>query len=79
MSICTYLNRYIYGGGLFTGTAYQRVQTGEGLVSESVKNGLPIIYVAMNYRLNSKELCLSSVDNTQTNPHQFSASLFPNH
>lgn len=48
-------NSYIYGGGLFTGTAYQRVQTGEGLVSESVKNDLPVIYVAMNYRLNSKE------------------------
>ncbi|QDS72822.1 hypothetical protein FKW77_006783 [Venturia effusa] len=50
---------YIYGGGLFTGTAYQRVQTGEGLVSESVKNGLPVIYVAMNYRLNIFGFALS--------------------
>ncbi|RDI87227.1 hypothetical protein Vi05172_g2956 [Venturia inaequalis] len=50
---------YIYGGGLFTGTAYERVLTGEGLVSESVKNGLPVIYVAMNYRLNIFGFALS--------------------
>lgn len=61
MRIWTYANRYIYGGGLFTGTAYERVLTGEGLVSESVKNGLPVIYVAMNYRLNSRELYVSQV------------------
>lgn len=61
MRIGADLDRYIYGGGLFSGTAYQRVQTGEGLVSESVKNGLPVIYVAMNYRLNSKGLPASQL------------------
>ncbi|TID27690.1 carboxylesterase family protein [Venturia nashicola] len=50
---------YIFGGSLFSGTAYQRVQTGEGLVSESVKNGLPVIYVAMNYRLSIFGFALS--------------------
>lgn len=47
-------SRYIYGGGLFTGQAYERTQTGEGLVNESVENGLPVVYVALNYRLNSE-------------------------
>ncbi|TVY82984.1 Secreted lipase [Lachnellula suecica] len=42
---------YIYGGGLNTGTAYARTAAPDGLVRESVENGLPVIYVALNYRL----------------------------
>ncbi|KAH7330167.1 Alpha/Beta hydrolase protein [Rhexocercosporidium sp. MPI-PUGE-AT-0058] len=42
---------YIYGGGLRNGQAYERTQTGQGLVHQSMENGLPVLYVAMNYRL----------------------------
>lgn len=44
---------YIYGGGLNSGSAYANTAKPDGLVLESVANGLPVIYVAMNYRLNS--------------------------
>lgn len=44
---------YIYGGGLNSGTAYDRTAQPDGLIQQSVENGHPVIYVAMNYRLNS--------------------------
>ncbi|KAF8850166.1 putative lipase [Acephala macrosclerotiorum] len=43
---------YIYGGGLNTGTAYDRTGQPDGLVRQSIQGGNPVIYVAMNYRLN---------------------------
>lgn len=57
---------YIYGGGLFTGQAYERTQGGEGLVKQSVENGLPVVFVAMNYRLNSRCLPPSLKDDMVT-------------
>ncbi|CAG8979245.1 hypothetical protein HYALB_00013313, partial [Hymenoscyphus albidus] len=45
---------YIYGGGLNAGTTYARTTKPDGLVTKSVENGSPVIYVGMNYRLNSK-------------------------
>ncbi|KAG9229986.1 Alpha/Beta hydrolase protein [Amylocarpus encephaloides] len=44
---------YIYGGGLNTGTAYDRTSRPDGLIQQSVENGLPVLYVGMNYRLNA--------------------------
>lgn len=41
-------------GGLNTGTTYGRTAKPDGLVSKSVENGTPVIYVGLNYRLNSK-------------------------
>ncbi|KUJ09406.1 alpha/beta-hydrolase [Mollisia scopiformis] len=43
---------YIYGGGLNSGTAYARTNQPDGLIQQSIENGYPVIYVAMNYRLN---------------------------
>ncbi|CAG8961741.1 hypothetical protein HYFRA_00006283 [Hymenoscyphus fraxineus] len=43
---------YIYGGGLNAGTTYARTAKPDGLVTKSVENGSPVIYVGMNYRLN---------------------------
>ncbi|RDW59554.1 carboxylic ester hydrolase-19 [Coleophoma cylindrospora] len=50
---------YIYGGGLFNGHINERTTVPDGLILESVENGLPIIYVAMNYRLNIFGFALS--------------------
>lgn len=41
-------------GGLFFGHINDRTTDPDGLILESVANGLPVIYVAMNYRLNSR-------------------------
>ncbi|KAH8648285.1 putative lipase [Tricladium varicosporioides] len=43
---------YIYGGGLNTGTAYDRTARPDAFIQQSVKTGTPVIYVGMNYRLN---------------------------
>lgn len=45
---------YIYGGGLWNGNINERTNEPDGLVLESVRNGLPVVYVAMNYRLNGE-------------------------
>lgn len=45
---------YIYGGGLWNGNINERTNEPDGLILESVKNGLPVVYVAMNYRLNGE-------------------------
>ncbi|KAE9365784.1 putative lipase [Stipitochalara longipes BDJ] len=42
---------YIYGGGYSTGQIYDTLYTPDQLVLDSVKNGSPVIYAAMNYRL----------------------------
>lgn len=42
----------IYGGGLWNGNINERTNEPDGLIVQSVANGLPVIYVAMNYRLN---------------------------
>ncbi|EKG13645.1 Carboxylesterase type B [Macrophomina phaseolina MS6] len=43
---------YVYGGSLYRGHIDERTLDPSALVAESVANGHPIIYVAMNYRLN---------------------------
>ncbi|EKG17208.1 Carboxylesterase type B [Macrophomina phaseolina MS6] len=50
---------YIYGGGLFTGHINERTNEPDALVAESVANRLPVVYVAMNYRLNIFGFALS--------------------
>ncbi|KAI1214153.1 carboxylesterase family protein [Annulohypoxylon truncatum] len=42
---------YIYGGSFWTGQNSELATQPDGMVLESVENGLPIIHVAMNYRL----------------------------
>ncbi|CAN8106047.1 unnamed protein product [Discula destructiva] len=43
---------YIYGGGLWNGNINERTNEPDGPIVQSVANGLPVVYVAMNYRLN---------------------------
>ncbi|KAF9261260.1 alpha/beta-hydrolase [Marasmius fiardii PR-910] len=50
---------YIYGGGLFIGHINRASTDPEGLILQSIQNGLPVIYVAMNYRLNIFGFALS--------------------
>ncbi|KAF2191569.1 putative lipase [Zopfia rhizophila CBS 207.26] len=42
---------WIHGGSFWTGSNTEPTTEPDGLVLESVKNGLPVIHVAMNYRL----------------------------
>lgn len=42
---------YIYGGGLWTGATQSQVVAPDGLILESVSNGLPFLHVALNHRL----------------------------
>lgn len=42
----------IHGGGLWNGNINERTNEPDGLIVQSVANGLPVVYVAMNYRLN---------------------------
>uniref|UniRef100_A0A0W0F2A9 Carboxylic ester hydrolase n=1 Tax=Moniliophthora roreri TaxID=221103 RepID=A0A0W0F2A9_MONRR len=39
-------------GSLYTGSINEPINDPESLVAQSVSNGLPVLYVAMNYRLN---------------------------
>ncbi|MCJ1387085.1 hypothetical protein MMC17_010214 [Xylographa soralifera] len=43
---------FIYGGGYSIGQIYDTLYTPDGLVTRSILNGSPIIFVAMNYRVN---------------------------
>ena len=43
-----------YIGSLFSGNINDPTADPGGLIQQSVDNGLPVVYVAMNYRLNSK-------------------------
>jgi hypothetical protein len=45
-------------GGLSYGSANDPSTAPDGLVLQSVENGLPVLHVAMNYRLNSKPTLL---------------------
>ena len=42
---------WIHGGGSALGTAYDQLYNPDGLVSQAEKNGQPILFVAINYRL----------------------------
>ncbi|EFY87944.1 lipase, putative [Metarhizium acridum CQMa 102] len=42
---------YIHGGSFWTGSNEEVTIRPDGMILESVKNGLPVIHVAMNYRL----------------------------
>ncbi|KAL2182096.1 Carboxylesterase [Thermothelomyces heterothallicus CBS 202.75] len=42
---------YIHGGSFWAGNNHDPTILPDGLVLESVRNGLPVIHVAMNYRL----------------------------
>ncbi|KAJ7747192.1 putative lipase, partial [Mycena olivaceomarginata] len=42
---------FIYGGGFFTGFNEEQTTAPDGMILESVQNGLPVIHVRMNYRL----------------------------
>lgn len=42
---------WIYGGGFFDGQTKEITTAPDGLILQSVQNGLPVIHVAMNYRL----------------------------
>lgn len=42
---------YIHGGGFWVGQNQDLTIVPDGMILESVKNGLPILHVAMNYRL----------------------------
>ncbi|KAK8188385.1 putative lipase [Phyllosticta capitalensis] len=50
---------YIYGGSLFSGNINDPTADPGGLIQQSVDNGLPVVYVAMNYRLNIFGFALS--------------------
>ena len=42
---------WIHGGGSALGTAYDQLYEPDGLIRQAKKNGQPILFVAMNYRL----------------------------
>ncbi|KUI67151.1 Lipase 1 [Cytospora mali] len=43
---------WIYGGSLWNGNINERTNEPDGLIVQSVANGLPVVFVAMNHRLN---------------------------
>lgn len=43
---------WIYGGSLWNGNINERTNEPDGLIVESVADGLPFVFVAMNHRLN---------------------------
>lgn len=45
---------FIHGGSFWTGQNQEVTITPDGMILQSVKNGLPVIHVAMNYRLGCK-------------------------
>ena len=47
---------WIHGGGFWSGSNNEPSTAPDGLIQESVKNGLPVLYVAINYRLGCKNL-----------------------
>ncbi|THV00531.1 alpha/beta-hydrolase [Dendrothele bispora CBS 962.96] len=52
---------WIYGGGLYNGHINERTNEPDALVLQSVANGLPVVFVAMNYRLNIFGFAFSEV------------------
>ncbi len=47
---------YIHGGGFWASDNHDPNTLPDGLILESVQNGLPVIHVAMNYRLGCESL-----------------------
>lgn len=45
---------WIHGGGFWSGANNEPTTSPDGLILESVENGLPVLYVAINYRLGCK-------------------------
>lgn len=45
---------YIYGGSFYVGSSQALLTSPDGLILQSVENGLPVIHVGMNYRLGGK-------------------------
>jgi len=56
---------WIHGGGFWSGGNNEPTTWPDGLVQESVKNGLPVIHIAINYRLG----CKISVISCQLSPY----------
>jgi len=50
---------WIYGGSFWVGTNGEPTTRPDGLVLESVQNGLPVIHVAINYRLGGERAFVS--------------------
>lgn len=49
---------YIYGGSFWSGSNDEPTTSPDGMILESVANGLPVMHVAMNYRLGCMSLFL---------------------
>jgi len=62
---------FIHGGGFWTGSNQEIITTPDGLVKQSVENQLPIIHVALNYRLGGK-MSASEKSLTDTSKHSVS-------
>lgn len=45
---------YIHGGSFWAGNNHDPTILPDGMIIESIKNGLPVLHVAMNYRLGCK-------------------------
>lgn len=45
---------WIHGGSFWAGDNHETTTLPDGMILESVRNGLPVIHVAMNYRLGCK-------------------------
>ncbi|MBE3041785.1 carboxylesterase family protein [Candidatus Bathyarchaeota archaeon] len=45
---------WIHGGGFWSGGNNEPTTAPDGLIQESVENGLPVLHVAINYRLGCK-------------------------
>jgi carboxylesterase type B len=52
---------FIHGGSFWEGSNQEITNAPDGMILESVKNGLPVMHVGLNYRLGSMHLteCLS--------------------
>jgi carboxylesterase type B len=42
---------WIYGGSFWQGSNSEAAEAPDGLILESIENGLPVLHVAMNYRI----------------------------
>lgn len=55
---------YIHGGSFWAGSNEEITIRPDGMILESVKNGLPVIHVAMNYRLGCEYSSMVPEDNS---------------
>lgn len=56
---------FVHGGSFWVGSNQEATTTPDGLVLQSIEAQIPIIHVAINYRLGGKYAADSSV----TKPH----------